>query len=84
MVGGYSAQYDFGFVYTQPYVATEVRGQWSKVIGVPGIKIQAVNGKGQVGATTAISCPAPARCTAGGTISFNGFGKSHAFVDSQP
>lgn len=83
MVGAYSAEYDFGFVYTQPYVANEAHGRRNKVVGVPGIEIQPVNGNGQVGATTAISCPAPNGCTACGTI-FDCLGHSRAFVDSQP
>ena len=84
VAGAYSAQYDFGLEYTQPFVATEAHGKWSKAIGVPGIKIQAVKGPGQVGATNAISCTAPGRCSAGGWISSDGLDHNHAFVDSQP
>jgi hypothetical protein len=84
VAGAYSAEQDFGFQYTQPFVATEAHGKWSKAIGVPGIKVQPVNGTGQVGATNAISCTAPDRCSAGGWISSDGLNHNHAFVDSQP
>jgi hypothetical protein len=83
VVGAYSAEYDYGFVFTQPFVANEAHGKWSKAIGVPGIKVQAVNQAGQVGATTAISCTAPDRCSAGGWISSEGLNHDHLFVDSR-
>jgi hypothetical protein len=83
VAGAYSAQYDFGFEYTQPFVANEVNGKWNKAIGVPGIKIQPVKGTGQQGATTTISCTAPNQCTAGGSINSEGPHGDTAFTDTR-
>jgi hypothetical protein len=77
VAGVYSATYDYGFIYTQPFVATEVHGTWIKAVSVPGIKVENIN-VGQEASTTAISCTAPGRCSAGGWNGRNGF------VDSQP
>lgn len=83
VAGAYSAKYDFGFEYTQPFAATEAHGKWNKAIGVPGIKIQALKGSGQLGATNAISCTAPDKCSAGGWISSEGPDNDTAFADSR-
>jgi hypothetical protein len=83
VVGAYSANYDFGFVYTQPFVDSEAHGKWNRTIGMPGVKIQAVNKSGQEGATTAISCTAPNQCSLGGWVSSEGPDNETAFTDSR-
>ena len=82
IVGYYSAAYDFGFVYTQPFVINQFHGSWGKLTEVPGIKTLSLSG-GQSSQATTISCPAPDRCTAGGFYQ-NSDGTVHAFVTTQP
>jgi hypothetical protein len=83
-VAGYlSVAYGYGFVYTQPFVATEVNGKWSNAIEVPGIKPLPPK-DGQSAGTTAISCIEPDRCSAGGYRDYASTGLgAYAFVDSQ-
>jgi hypothetical protein len=50
--GYLSVAYDYGFVYTQPFVVNEVNGTWGKAIEVPGIKPLPLS-DGQSAATTA-------------------------------
>jgi hypothetical protein len=81
--GWYSATYDYSF-YRQPFVATEVHGIWRWAIEVPGIKTPPPSmDAGYFAATTAISCAAPGRCSAGGYYQ-DAKGGSHTFVVSQP
>jgi hypothetical protein len=80
-VGYYSAAYDFGFVYTQPFVANEANGRWSNAIKVPGIKTLSLSdGQGSQGLV--ISCSAPDRCSAGGYYQ-QANGHLHSFVASR-
>jgi hypothetical protein len=76
IAGYYSAGPNEDLIYTQPYVADQVKGTWSKAIEVPGIKT-IPESQGQNAETTTIYCPAPNRCSAGGD---NGT----AFVVTQP
>jgi hypothetical protein len=76
VAGYYSAGPNEDLIYSQPYVANQVKGTWSKAIEVPGIKT-VPESQGQNADTTTIYCPAPNRCSAGG---YNGT----AFVVSQP
>ena len=82
VAGSISVAYDFGFVYTQPFVATEVNGTWGKAVLVPGLKPLPLS-DGEFAETDTISCPAPARCSAGGSYE-NSSDATHAFVASQP
>jgi hypothetical protein len=83
-VAGYlSVAYGYGFVYTQPFVATEVNGKWRDAIVVPGIKPLPPK-DGQSAGATAISCVAPDRCSAGGYRDYASTGLgAYAFVDGQ-
>ena len=80
-VGYYSAAYDFGLVYTQPFVANEANGIWSKAIKVPGIKTLSLS-DGQSSQGLVISCSAPDRCSAGGYYQ-QANGHLHSFVASR-
>jgi hypothetical protein len=75
IAGYYNAGPNEDLIYTQPYVADQVKGTWSKAIEVPGIKT-VPESQGQNADTTTISCPAPNRCGAGG-------GNGTAFVVTQ-
>ncbi len=82
--GYLSVAYDYGFVYTQPFVVNEVNDTWGKTIEVPGIKPLPLS-DGQNSATAAISCTAADRCSAGGYRDYANTGLgAYAFVDSQP
>jgi hypothetical protein len=80
-VGYISVAYDYGFVYTQPFVASEAHGVWSKLSTVPGIKTLGLS-DGQNSQATTISCTAPDRCTAGGYYQ-QANGDLHSFVASR-
>ena len=83
VVGSYSAAYNEGFIYYQPFVATQAHGTWTNAIEVPGIKTLSLS-VGQESAATAISCTAPGRCSIGGYNSPGPNFSTYAFVDSRP
>jgi hypothetical protein len=77
--GYYSPAHD-GIPRTQPFVLNQVHGRWDRAIEVPG------SGKLNTSAnsnTTAISCTATDRCSAGGYYHNRKTGPA-AFADSQP
>ena len=83
IAGYFSVAYDYGFVYTQPFVVNQVHGTWGKAIEVPGIKPLPLS-DGQSAGTTTIACSAPDRCSAGGYRDYASTGiEGNAFVDSQ-
>jgi hypothetical protein len=79
--GGSYSSYAHGGqpLYDQAFVVSQSAGRWAKAIEVPGTG--SLNAQ-KVAATTAVSCPKPGRCGAGGYYADRKY-QFQAFVDTQ-